>query len=335
MSDAFTDGFGDLLPDWSHIDHQYLGVGVPGIFVLREDPPIHLFADEGGRRFGIRFAASGEPPVSRSAVEVRQIVIDGRRHLELSIDRPVLYRTFYSLAGQIAAAVIRDGADAEAAADGALRQWRALLLEDRLLGEERQIGLFGELWALDRLLTAGVIEGVECWTGPDQESHDLRLAAADFEVKTTVGPRRVHTVTSLAQLEPSPGVPLFLLSLRVQDGGEGGHSLPVLADRIAARLPAQEALRFRQRLELAGYFDHDREHYPARRRPADPPRLIAVDDGCPRLVRSAVSAIPSAFAPDRIVSASYRIDVEGLGALDGDPEFHLHFPPVSRPDTEA
>lgn len=334
MNDAADDNFNGLLPDWTHLELQYLRVGLPGLFILREDPAVHLFANEGGRRFGIRFAGAMNPPLAQSAIDVRRVVLDGRTYLELSVDKPTLHRAFYSLAGQIAASVINDGAGAEVAADGALREWRALLLEDRLLGEERQIGLFAELWALDRLLSAGAVKNVDCWTGPDQESHDLRLSTADIEVKATLGPRRVHTVSSLIQLELAPTTPLFILSLRLQDGGAGGLRLPELADRVAAHLSPAVAAPFRRRLELSGYFEDDRDHYPTRRRIADPPRLIPIEDGCPRLVPAAIAALPAAFAPDRIVSASYRIDVEGLGATDGTPEFHLHFPPLPGPHRE-
>lgn len=335
MSDPSTDNFDGLLPDWSHIEAQYLRPGLPGVIVVRQVPPIRLFTDDGGERFGIQFADAAAVPLSRSAVETREVLIDGRRHLELAIDKPALYRTFYLLAGVISSAVVNDGQGVEVAVESALAEWRALLQEDRVLSEERQIGLFGELWALDRLLAAGALTDARAWTGPDQEVQDLRLGHADVEVKTTTGGRRVHTVTSLGQLEPSPGIPLYLLSIRLQDGGLGGVSLPHLADGIAARLGSAEAASYRERLRQAGYLHEDREHYGAVRRLADAPRLIPVDDGCPRLDSPAIAAVPATYAPDRILSVVYRIDVDGLGAPDGSPGFHNVFPPVRRPSDEV
>lgn len=310
-----------LLPSWDHLRSQYIEPGIPATFVLRSRPHIGLFLDEDAGRLGIRMegAAAADIPLRLSSMEIRDVSADGIRALELSVAEPQLFRPFFLFATDVAPR-LTDGEPAALAVTRALDEWRTLLRQDGLLSEERQQGLYGELWVLSRLIAAGE-DAVAAWTGPLAAAHDFRLHGRDIEVKTTRSARRVHLVNGLSQLTPAPDAPLFLLSLRVEDAGEGGRSLAEAVEAAALALAEPRRPVFWELVERSGYRPDDAHRYLIRWRLADPPRLVPVDDRCPRLTRKALGELPAFFRATRILDVSYQIDVDGMGVPDGSDEF--------------
>lgn len=313
----------DALPSWDYVRSRFVDERVPGVMVVRDRPRIAFFVDTEARRFGAYFETE-DPPVLAPLATVRssRLEVDGRTCLELSVADAPLFRSFYQLLADLTARVL-DGAPVGPAAKAVLDDWRALLRQVGALSDERQAGLFGELWVLRRLIATRGPPAVAAWTGPLRAAHDFRTAAGDLEVKTTYGGRRVHVVNGLSQLTPTNEIPLYLVSLRLQAAGQGGRSLPeAVGDVRDLLMPAPaEATQFEQVLGLAGYRDEDADLYAARRRLADPAVVVAVVDGFPRLTRAALGELSAAYAAERIVDVTYRIDVEGLGRPDGTPEF--------------
>lgn len=320
-------GAAPILPSWDHLRDHYVAVGLPALFVVSTRPHISLFLDPGARRLGIRIegVAANEISIRAAAIECVNVLGDGARTLELSVATPMLFRAFYLLTADLAPRLLAGDETPAGAVARTLSEWRALLREDGVMSEERQQGLFGELWLLARLLEAGE-NGLAAWTGPSSAAHDFRLNGRDVEVKTTRSRKRTHVINGLAQLQPAPAIPLFLLSLRLDDAGEGGRSLPEAVSAIARALGDDQRSEFLSKVERSGYRAEDAFRYVRRWRLADAARVIPVDDGCPRLTRDALGALPSGFAALRMLDADYRIDVEGLGAADGSAAFNNVIP---------
>lgn len=318
------------LPPWEDIERDYVDTGLPHKLVVRAAPAIYVFTDAGAARMGARFSLENSPAGAETAnleqIVVADVIIDGERLLEISTAIKPLFESFYRLAAQVAEAVL-DGETPPTALSQSIALWELLLEQSKVLSEERQAGLFGELLVLERLVDAGVEDPFAAWVGPDRQAHDFRWGDYELEVKTTAGGRRVHTINGVDQLSPSPDCRLFLLSLQITDAGAGGHTLPQLVDRLRALAVGTDRDLFDRRLSAAGYVERHRARYARRRRLRTPPALIEIVDGTPRIVPEALASLPSRFAPQRIVKLVYDIDVTTMGDLDGSPRFHAIVPP--------
>ena len=152
---------------------------------------------------------------------------------------------------------LQQGDDLERALHVALDAFRGLLARAPRLSEDQEIGLFGELVALDRLIDGvGETEALAAWLGPRAEEHDFVLGEADVEVKTTRSERRIHVIHGLGQLTPTPGRPLHLMSVQVTGAGAAGNgeTLPELIERIRRRLRSGRT-DFDDRLTDCGWED--------------------------------------------------------------------------------
>lgn len=207
------------------------------------------------------------------------------------------------------------------ALEQAIGLWDSLVEEVTILSEERQAGLFGELLLLERLLTNGTPNAVMSWVGPDRQPHDFRIGAREFEVKTTSGAKRVHTINGLGQLQPSVDCTLYLISIQLADAGSGGRSLPELAEEVKTALPIVDLKHYDRRLAASGYIEKHAPHYTRRRRLRSEMAMIQVGEGVPRLTALGLSALPSGFVPERISAVTYDADMSGLGFLDGTEAF--------------
>ncbi|MBP0496013.1 PD-(D/E)XK motif protein [Pararoseomonas indoligenes] len=315
-----------VVPAWEAFSRDYIETGIPCVVVVRATPYVTVFLDEGATRLGghLEIAPTTAIPISPlEEVSFLEVLFDGRRCLELSTCRPELYRTFFFMLAEVASGAVLDGESPIASLDRSLRNWSALLRHPETLSEERQIGLFGELWLLRRLVRSLGVAALQAWTGPRRQSHDFRLAHSEFEVKTTSGSGRIHTVNGLGQLVPSTGFDLYVVSLQITHAGSGGATLAEAVEEIAAELGlGSEAERtFFELLTLSGYHSTDAPRYPRRRRLLGPSLLVPVVAGFPRLTPEAIAVIPSSFAAERIRDVTYRIDLHGLGVPDGDPRF--------------
>jgi hypothetical protein len=163
---------------------------------------------------------------------------------------------------------------------------------------------------------------VGAWRGPDREEHDFGLAEIDLEVKTTISEKRSHWINSLSQLAPSPGRPLFVLSIQLTTvGSEPGLSLPQIVAGARA-LPAAPMAQLNDRLDSAGYQDRHADLYLTRWRFRSEPAFFAVDGRFPALTLARIaSGVPST---ERIEDVRYRIGLDGLS--DHDPLFPVEIP---------
>ena len=205
---------------------------------------------------------------------------------------------------------------------GRIRAWQAFMESGRdgMLSDEAELGLFGELLILRKLIEAGIPAeaAVEAWQGPMDGIQDFRVGPGAIEVKTSLATGSFPaTISSMEQLDDSLVSPLFLAAVRLALL-PGGQTLPELAASLADELtvspPAQGS--FRNLLMQAGLHDIHAERYTRRFTRLDT-RFFTVDSDFPRLVRSSL--------PTPISRVRYELDLDLLdipacgleGLLDG------------------
>jgi len=181
------------------------------------------------------------------------------------------------------------------------------------LSREREIGLYGELLVLERLLSRVSPEtALAAWLGPGAAEHDFALPIGDLEVKTTGSENRIHWISGLDQLSPSPGRSLFLLSLQITLAGAGpGRSLERLIEEIRVALGNSRS-KFDDNLRGSGWRDDHGRRWQRWRLRSHP---LCMDIAClPALTSEGLAATGVDIA--RLRDVQYRIDVTGLPAAD-------------------
>jgi hypothetical protein len=315
--------------EWRHF-RELIEQGVPAVQPVSGSPEVVVFVDEGGSRIGLRTpvtAVTGLEPSPVAEIQVNQVLSGGRPCLELATRTSGLFAEFYAVLEELADRMQLRGEQPLAAFRETLANWRALLRPTERMSDEQRLGLFGELLVLKRVLNNRGPSSIASWTGPMGEPHDFRLGTYEIEVKTTSSRKRHHIISSLEQLEPSPGRGLYLLSIQLEPAGnEAGLALPELVDLVRAELPWASAGResFESSLLVSWrYSDVHAPLYRERFQLRAPSALIPVTGDFPRLTPSVVEAVPGA---DRITDVQYRVAVDGLGDSDGTPAFEAILP---------
>lgn len=244
--------------------------------------------------------------------------------LEVSTPEKRLFREFHRFAGLLAEDFELTTQTAAGAFNSAIHRWQEFTSRRKALTEEQQTGLYGELLLLDALLGNWGTAALKAWIGRDAilpGRHDFRIGATDVEVKTTRSLMRSHFIHGLQQLEPAPGHLLFILSIRVESAGLGeGSSLKDQVAQLRSRLERdQKSLQsFEQKLASARYDNADGDQYIEPFILADSPRLIPVNEECPRIVPTMIEGQLSEALAARIDQLSYRVNLEGLGVSEGE-----------------
>jgi hypothetical protein len=193
-----------------------------------------------------------------------------------------------------------------------IRAWQEFMRRgpETLLEPEAEVGLYGELLFLRRLLVSGVppLIAIESWVGSMNGVQDFVLGHGAVEVKTTIASEGFSAeIHSLEQLDNSVRQPLFLAAERVRLDAAGA-TLPSLISEIR-ELSAADLLacsNLNTKLIHAGYCDAATERYKRLFLPISE-EVFLVDESFPKLTRANVS-------PD-IRQARYEID---LGAFGGE-----------------
>lgn len=234
---------------------------------------------------------------------------DGPRRIALALERADLESVFLVIAEDLIASsgAAGDAKEAVVALGGRLSAWQTCLkLRREGFGQERMMGLYGELVLLERLASVvGLDRAIASWTGPERRLHDFETAGAAIEVKTSVGPRGMVHVGSLDQLDPS-GLQTLSLCRVVLVPDERGRDLSQLVVRVrqaADSLGAAVRRALDQRLLMSGYIDLDAGSARFDRFGVHGVEAYDVGGDFPRLTRETVGVA--------VVSAEYRLDVTG------------------------
>jgi hypothetical protein len=303
---------------------SFVEAQTPSAHVIDGEPKLLLRLPGASRGIDLLVPLDGEPPSLAPLAEIHVDVVEAadERWLRLRTSTPNLFPLFYEFALVVADRAQRDRLNTRDALVEAVAGWRRLLQGAAMLAVERQTGLYGELLLLRRLEPQLGSAALDAWTGPMKQAHDFRLGDVEIEVKTTRSERRVHTINGAHQLEPSPGCRLFVASVQVAAAGAGGRSLAQLIGELRECFAERGAgERFSRLIEDACSVPptmeaHYSEQLKLRRRMA----LIPVNDRLPRISSADVANI-SRPEMSRISDVRFRVDVEGLGDLDGSPNF--------------
>ena len=195
-------------------------------------------------------------------------------------------------------------------------KWHDLLKGSRrnVLGRESQLGLIGELHALQHVLapSVGITAAANAWKGSSGAPKDFELPNACVECKSRGASSRSKVrITSEHQLADVPGARLALLVLTFASDGSGGGSTVDLHEAVDAvrgklKVEAPHALdEFDANLDEAGYeAGHDYEVRVSHL--SD--RSYEVIDGFPRIVPGT--------APDGPVEISYDLPFEAIDTFE-------------------
>ncbi len=186
-----------------------------------------------------------------------------------------------------------------------IRSWQQFMerQRDRRLSDEEELGLFGELFMVNRLLDCGVPPSavMECWKGPANGLRDFIGFAHDIEVKATISLNGFPAwISSLEQLDDVAGRSVFLAALRfsLQDAA---LTLPAMVEVIRQKAGDQGRIGLERNLLLAGYDDAHATEYVRGFEPMDE-RGFRMEQTFPRLTRST--------APLAVRAAKYELDLD-------------------------
>lgn len=194
-----------------------------------------------------------------------------------------------------------------------IRAWQDFMDRHRegVLSSEAELGLFGELVIIDRMIAADMPERhvIESWQGPLDGLQDFMPGSGGIEVKATLSAGGFPaTISSLEQLDDSLRQPLFLAAVRLALD-PSGMTLPAKAEEIRKRLSGKQAALdlFDVRLMQAGLLRTMAERYTRRLVPVST-GVLPVQDTFPHLTRAHVHPA--------IRKARYEIDLDLAGVAD-------------------
>jgi hypothetical protein len=297
---------------------KYFHSGTVTTHLVCESPDVIIRIDSPGQKISLLTPHTGmvQDTAALKRVSIGLETRDGREWACVSVDARNMYTEAYGLMLSVVQAV-HGGATFAAATSAAMTNMKALLAAKPRISEERQVGLVGELLLFRDLLDAyDEYTVIEWWLGPLAEERDYSFPAFDAEVKTTLGESRTHVIHGAGQLEPSPGRPLWLVSIQItRAGGDpNGLALPGLIQEIRERLTTTRD-RFLTYLASEGWEDGDAAMYPTAYVPRTAPEAYLVDDDFPAVTPSRLHAVVP--HSDLVSAVTYRVDVSSR--TPGDP----------------
>ena len=153
-----------------------------------------------------------------------------------------------------------------------LVQWRELfsVAKGGGLSEPRQLGLYGELYLLKKMLLQSPSESyygiLTSWIGPESGIRDFEYKNCAIEVKTgSTNNHQKIQVSSERQLDPSLLKHLFLFHLSVEKRNSNEATLNKIVEEIYSIFEKDKSLSlnsiFKYKLLKAGYFEHHHKTY--------------------------------------------------------------------------
>lgn len=267
------------------------------------------------------------PPTPYSQLQLTLRTQGAQQFLEVSTGARELFPEFHRFATLLTETFENPALSATTAFAAAIEGWQEFVAPLLLLTSEQQTGLLGELLFLEALLAARGPDALSSWISRStvaEERHDFRIGSIDLEVKTCRATSRQHYVHGLTQLMPADGHELFLLSVRLEAAGsDGGRSLADQVHRIRQMLASATRARqeFESRLLARQYCDADAAFYSDRMILADSPRLIRVNDECPRITTDMLSNALGGRLAGRIRQVVYQVNLDGLGMPHDSDDF--------------
>ncbi len=201
---------------------------------------------------------------------------------------------------------IENGYGPEAAVQGAIQDFRSLLLPEKAqdIPITTIVGLIGELIVLEKLV-ARAPASVHAWMGPTSQRHDFRHELISIEVKTSgrSDATRVQ-VNGPEQLLPPAGGQLYLAHVRLERSEKGGHSVAALCKAILAHGADQIVLS--ERLARLECHDPEADEWNHASFALEGLDLYRVGPTFPRITPD---SFPDGMLPAGVAALSYEVDL--------------------------
>lgn len=188
----------------------------------------------------------------------------GTRHIRLYLNKPEYRSVFTTVCTDIVDTLLEVLKPEHRTVQllACLEKWSRFFQKHGIegLSREAQRGLFGEIYWLQKLITAGMDEckAIESWQGCRRGYHDFESCGRIVEVKTTISkePRRIR-INNERQLDDRGFNELFLYVLTLHPSLSGGQRLPELINAVRSSLVSNIAAMelFEQLIQDAGYLD--------------------------------------------------------------------------------
>lgn len=238
---------------------------------------------------------------------------------------------FTEIVREISKLILNDNISPDHAVNLTIRRWKSFWgkAKEGVMSESDQIGLLGELYVIDELISKEISNPIIAWSGPDNAIHDFEFQSVSLEVKTTLKSRHQHIINGLEQLETLNNHPLLIISILAQKVDNGGLSILEMVNKIRSYLDKypDRFEDFNGRLALRGYRPDHESYYEKTRFKIQDVRIFHVNNEFPKLTSDSLLAPLS----PRVAEIRYMLDCEGLVCITFDkPEFLAMFDRADR-----
>jgi hypothetical protein len=193
----------------------------------------------------------------------------------------------------------------------AYKQWKNLLAQPRMLDEKKLIGIWGELFIIDRLLMDSSIDAtslIQNWSGPLGMANDFSFGKSCIEVKATTKQSNIVEISSIDQLDAKDAW-ILLLHVLYAPINSGGITISDLVNKIQSTLGSIALEIFQKRIEeMFPFSDLSQLNY-FTLKIDDIPIAIRIDNSFPLLTRTRISQMLSCCSLSMLTNVKYTLNL--------------------------
>lgn len=239
--------------------------------------------------------------------------IKGKNKLYLDISTDQANENIFTVfANELAYAVDVLKRDPRTATQSIVNNWKSFWTSpNQKLSIEKSVGLFAEIWFLNRVLMPCLGPRViHHWTGPEGERHDFQGVGLHIEVKATRNQSKIYRIHGHDQLKPPKNkiLAFFGMQLSVESGGPDSLVDEVESCNESLSGNPGELVVFMEKIKSCGYTEVRKEELTKLRF-----RIRAADI---YLIKTGFPEFPLAELPDGICKIDYDLDISLYPAMD-------------------
>jgi len=232
----------------------------------------------------------------------------------VQLKKKELYEEFYAVCLQIIEKIQIQRRNPTCAINSVFTNYEDLFKEKKEIPEQKIIGLWGELYFIyQNLLWKKGDKIIEQWFGPSDEEHDFVTKKQDYEIKTTKNERRIHTISSLSQLQAKPKRKLFVISIQITNSTQLiGDSVTSLIHKIKQKIKeVQNKELFNDKLKSLNVDKMNQDIINRKFILRNKITSSLVDSSFPKITFERLQ--DKKAVKSRIIDCLYKINVETLG----------------------